>query len=294
MENYTILMSDIIDKTGIAHDNIALVRHTVSQKSFKEVWKGGKEMFEEYQKIQPQNYFHGKKYIFSFIGERKTNARFIGVYKVKSITPLTEKKVKQEYLSRYGYIHDFKKDFYFDLEKLNILEDMMERLVIDYGATRNIVHCNWETIAKKPVVGISSNEFKGYDNIIWSFSDLEKYIGHEEWYEDLYTALSKVNGVYLVVDTAENKQYVGSAYGDEGIWGRWRDYLNTKGIGGNKKLGEHLTNKRGDYQNLQFTILETIPKTGNDARDKELVWKREVLFKQKLLTRNDSTGLNMN
>ena len=34
------------------------------------------------------------------------------------------------------------------------------------------------------------------------------------------TALSNVKGVYIIVDTKNGKQYVGSAYGDECIWQR--------------------------------------------------------------------------
>ena len=34
--------------------------------------------------------------------------------------------------------------------------------------------------------------------------------------------LSNVAGVYVIADQATGKLYVGSATGDEGIWGRWR------------------------------------------------------------------------
>ena len=294
MADYTLMMADIIDKTGLPHNNIALVRHTLTDHGFKKVWKDGMDMFEEYQKIQPKEYFHGKEYIFSFIGETKTTARFLGVYHVKSLKPLTEKLLKPEYLTKYKMIHNFEKDYYFDLVKLDILTDLIDRLVIDYVAVRNIVNCNWNTIANKPVIGISSKVFTGYENILWRFSDLEKYIAHKEIYEDLYTALSSVNGVYLIVDTKDHKQYVGSASGDEGIWGRWSEYLKTRGTGGNIGLKEHLNNNPGRYKDLQFTILETFPKTGNDGHDRQKALDREDLYKRKLQTRYDADGLNLN
>lgn len=294
MEHYTFCLSDVIEKTGIAHDDIALIRHTKSNDGFRKVWDSGEEFFEEYQKIQPPNYFHGKKYIFSFVGETKTTARFVGVYRVDGIRKLDEFCVKNDYWNHFSSIHDLKNDYYYDLVKLDILEDLQDRLVIDYGGTRNIVHVNWNTIAKKPIVGISSRTFEGYDSIIWTFSDLEKYIGHEDIYSDLYQALASVNGVYLVIDTVDYGQYIGSASGKEGIWGRWRDYLKTNGAGGNKKLSEHLEQHPGRYKKLQYTILEIIPKTGTDAKDKEIVQKREAWFKRKLMTRNEETGLNMN
>ena len=41
--------------------------------------------------------------------------------------------------------------------------------------------------------------------------------------------------VYLIVDTKTGKKYVGSAYGDNMLLGRWRNYI-ANGHGGNKLL----------------------------------------------------------
>ena len=294
MDDYTFRMSDVIDKTSIEHDNIALIRHTPSHEHFQKVWAEGIGFFEEYQKIQRGNYFHGREYVFSFIGETKSTARFIAVYKVNGVRKLKKSYVSAEYWEKFGYLHHLNKDYYYDLEKMDILEDLQNRLVIDFVATRNIVHVGWQTIAEKPVVGINSRIFKNYEDIIWKFSDLERYIGNEAIYSDLYLALSSMYGVYLIIDTVDYSQYIGSASGEEGIWGRWRDYLKTNGTGGNKGLKDHLEKNPGRYRNLQFTILETIPKTGSDIRDKKFVQDREAWYKRKFLTRNEETGLNMN
>jgi hypothetical protein len=55
--------------------------------------------------------------------------------------------------------------------------------------------------------------------------------GKEDWYNNLST----VKGIYLITDN-NNKLYVGSAYGVEGIWGRWKEYVNTNGHGNNIAL----------------------------------------------------------
>ena len=36
--------------------------------------------------------------------------------------------------------------------------------------------------------------------------------------------LENIKGIYLVTDTHTGRRYVGSAYGDMGIWSRWRQY----------------------------------------------------------------------
>ncbi|WP_189654688.1 GIY-YIG nuclease family protein [Paracoccus mutanolyticus] len=41
---------------------------------------------------------------------------------------------------------------------------------------------------------------------------------------DWKAALESIKGIYLITDTRTGKRYVGSAYGDQGIWSRWCAY----------------------------------------------------------------------
>lgn len=68
--------------------------------------------------------------------------------------------------------------------------------------------------------------------------------------------LSNVYGIYLILDTTDGQQYVGTAYGTDGIWGRWRAYVQTK-HGKNKDLIEILNqdplrNKKFVASNVGF------------------------------------------
>ena len=58
-------------------------------------------------------------------------------------------------------------------------------------------------------------------------------------------ALSSISGVYLILDTKTGKTYVGSAYGEGGIWQRWSCYAET-GHGRNVELIALLQSK-GSY-----------------------------------------------
>lgn len=51
-------------------------------------------------------------------------------------------------------------------------------------------------------------------------------------------ALSGVKAVYLILDTKNGQQYVGSAYGDGGLLERWKCYADT--FHGNNKLMKEL------------------------------------------------------
>jgi len=81
-------------------------------------------------------------------------------------------------------------------------------------------------------------------------------------------ALSSVNGVYLIQDKLSGKLYVGAAYGERGIYGRWSDYAKN-GHGNNKDLIDL------DPNNFQFSILEIVPATTtwDGVIDRENRWK---------------------
>ncbi len=80
---------------------------------------------------------------------------------------------------------------------------------------------------------------------------------------------------------------MGSAYGAEGIFGRWAQYTRSK-HGGNKRLVELLEAHPERWRRFQFSILRTLPKTMTAAEVIEV----ESLKKRKLGSR--AFGLNRN
>src|SRR5207249_2012566 len=63
------------------------------------------------------------------------------------------------------------------------------------------------------------------------------------------TVLREWRGIYFILDITDGKGYVGSAYGNENLLGRWEGYAAT-GHGGNSLL------KRRNPENFCFTILQ--------------------------------------
>ena len=100
--------------------------------------------------------------------------------------------------------------------------------------------------------------------------------------------LSVVKGVYLIHDSSTGKLYVGSACGEDGIWGRWKNYVMTNGHGNNKLLKELIINDPMHSNHFNFSILMLLP--GSVTHDEAI--KKEMLFKKKLGT--NSFGLNDN
>ena len=139
-----------------------------------------------------------------------------------------------------------------------------------------------------PDKGIAKKVFPGYKNVSVSYEELKKIIKiSAEW----RAKLESRKGVYLITDKKTGKLYVGSAYGDKGILGRWETYLNSgfdsdekeNGKYPNKKLRELVEKKSIKYiqDNFQYSILETFTE---DVPD-EYIIARESWWKDILLSR---------
>ncbi len=133
--------------------------------------------------------------------------------------------------------------------------------------------------------------FPGYSNIDHSYEVLEKL--WQESKPDWLAALTHCQGVYLITDTKTGLRYVGSAYGEEGIWSRWGDYFRTGGHGNNKLIKKLLNNKTKvrDYARkyFKFSLLEQASSRDSD----QYIIMREAYWKQALMTRG-KFGLNDN
>ena len=98
-------------------------------------------------------------------------------------------------------------------------------------------------------------------------------------YEAWHTALSAVYAIYLIVDRENGRQYVGSAYGENGLLGRWTSYVKTQ-HGNNKRMKDLICAYPERYRYFQFSILQILPKTLTP----EEVIETESRFKRKLLS----------
>lgn len=133
----------------------------------------------------------------------------------------------------------------------------------------------------------SGESFPGFERINHEFGTLEAVFDAER--ADWKAALQSMKGVYVISDQSNGKQYIGSAYGDAGIWSRWACYMGT-GHGWNDDLVQLVRTKGRKYarENFQFSILEVMLKSTPDC----VVLAREAHWKQALLTRDH--GYNRN
>lgn len=129
---------------------------------------------------------------------------------------------------------------------------------------------------------ISNIKFRDYQNIHLTYPQLKSIITNND--QKWFTALSTINAVYLQTDKKTGKQYVGSAYGRDKLWGRWKQYVETY-HGGNKSLKELYEKEGPQYfeDNFTYSLLEVVPNSRKDMSN--LVIERESWWKIVLQSR---------
>lgn len=268
--NDMITIQELLYNRGLDRSAaIKLVRHKDRRCDLYNLYRTDRDAFLAYQNKQKRNVFQGVEYIISFVGEGGKNARFIGVFQVVKCV----------------FVND---NYYYTMNEVVGYDDLKERVIIRWEnpiSWHQWIKNDMEVLEISP--GLHYKRFTDYFDLILTFNELKEIVVNQ--YSDWRSVLSAIKGVYLITDTHTGKLYVGSAYGDSGIWGRWSEYVATNGHGGNISLLK-LIETDAEYANkyFQFSILLLLPKTCTP----DLAVSKEQLFKRKLGT--NSFGLNEN
>lgn len=175
----------------------------------------------------------------------------------------------------------------YEYETLKEYEKYFGRLIIEFrNKSQNLIRNAESVIDQCSVIQIledtfDNDLFPGYENVRLNWKDLKRVVSKSNW----ITALENQKAVYLITDKSNGKMYVGSAYGETMLLGRWKSYIHN-GHGGNVELKniefEHIQN------NFEYSILDIYKSTIND----EVIINRESWWKETLLTRK--FGYNRN
>lgn len=263
---------------------IKFVRHQGDRGLIPLVLEHG--LLDEYQCFQSKRYFGKCDYMVAFIGDGSSHARLSGVFQIVGDGPVGVIPKKLVKLGHPSELPDDNRRY--DLREVPGFDDLKERLVVDWGKGALAWH-QWAR-AKEVVQILPAGyvrPFPGYLDFQLSFDDLREMVEHPRANREWKTVLSHVAGVYLILDSKTGQQYVGSAYGKDGVWGRWSEYAKT-GHAGNVQLRELLAKKPGAARGFRFALLRTLPRT---LTPKEVIGY-ETLYKEKLGTR--AFGLNSN
>lgn len=272
MEKLMLTLQQILSSqsTLLEGKSIKLVRHKDVKMDYRRDVLKDRAAALEYQREQADHIFEGCDFIISFFGLERRRAIMFGVFKVNG--------------------HEIKNGkYYYDLEQVTVFDDLADRLIIGWGGNARAWH-QWYHRQQKEVLEIrprgSIGSFPGLLSFALEFHALKTLTSHPEANTDWQHRLSS-NGIYMILDDKTGAQYIGSAYGNNGIWQRWCNYAVT-GHGGNKELIA-LMNTDPEYtRHFRFSVLQALP--GNITPDE--IIEIEQLYKKKLGTRVH--GLNAN
>ena len=279
-----MILQQLFAGQGLDWKRTKLLRHNLTNELVAQNYEKG--YIEDYQSVQSLTRFQNCDTILSFLGTEGTNGVYLGCYRVGKSVPFDKSILPEGFVTDSG----MEKDVIYSLSPMDVLPELKNRLVIDWGRGTN----NWchNGTTEKEILEIrppkSEIRFTSYEDVLLSFETLRTIVYNQSAYKEWKNRLSAVAGVYLITDKKTGKLYVGSASGEQGgIWGRWSQYAHTK-HGGNKRLVE-LIEADPDYCfNFQYSILEVYP----IKKDRQEVLDCEKLYKRKLLS--IEYGLNDN
>jgi hypothetical protein len=196
---------------------------------------------------------------------------FIGLYSVDDVGTAPDGSVDPV----FG--NDVSGTFQYMLSRDDRLSTYVGKLRIAWGAGAR----SWRQLAVNQdkrvteIRGETEPAFPGFASFECDIEEVERLPG--SWMD----TLRNVKGVYLLVDRESGKQYVGSALGQDSLWGRWREYARS-GHGGDREL------RKLGRRPYRVTILQAVPMISPD----DDVLATESVWKEKLMTR--TFGLNAN
>lgn len=269
-----ILLVDLIGLAGVSLQHFKVHLATGDNPPPLEAFLDGK--FRDWQADQAQRNFQCDQ-VLSLIHTSADQWLFAGVFAVRGVKPRIVR-------GRHR--------FWYDTVELPGLDHLTGRAVVEYRRRFRASYLRGDTCSRDLHVAeirphrLTVGDFPGYASARLSHQLLCTIVRDSPaaW----VSALSHVAGVYLITDRATGKLYVGSAYGDQGIWQRWQQYART-GHGGNRELRAVLREHGADYRrHFQFALLEICDRQAS----KEHVVNRECHWKDVMCSRE--FGYNSN
>lgn len=275
-----LLLNSLFRQFDILPSSVRLLRHQDGRadrgRTPYELWRDDRSSFEYYQTTQsPKNRARLQaEYWASFVVPTTGDTMLAGFYRC-SYVGLND--ADRQWTHTEGVDPVGTCDLY-DLVLDQRFDDLHGRLIIDWGSSERawIQRAdNQNKVVLQIREAFREPGFPGFVKFIEPLSKLERLPA--TW----VVALKSSRGVYLLTCPRTKEQYVGSAVGTDGFYGRWLSYVKNS-HGGNVML------KSREPADYQVSILEV---AGSSATSDEIL-AMEALWKRKFQSRE--MGLNKN
>lgn len=284
VENGALLSFNLLlERAEILPREVRLMRHQhVARDGLTPyvLWRDSPAEFERYQsaqRVDRRAYFTGK-YWAGFVVPPDNSTLFVGLYRISGFSPVEPDWIDplmRATATQMGIELDI-----YRYERVPEFDHLIGRLRVDWGkGARTWAQRADSHSGNKPIIELLKEfrepEFPGFTSFVGNLGGLPSL--PSSW----ATALSAARGIYLLTCPRTREQYVGSACGIGGFWGRWQDYVAT-GHGGNLAL------KSRDPSDYQISILEVAGSAASvdDILAMERQWKIKLQSLEMGLNRN--------
>jgi hypothetical protein len=291
-------LNDLLENKRIDPQHVLVLRHRPTEPGLNKVlpWLAAEkpDVFNAYQQTQGEKLervmagMTGSGYVASFIGHAPGKALFVGLYAIGTSKPLTPKQywevpayTEMKSFGMRGFTGEKRSSvLWFDLAPADVFASWKGKLVVGWPPPERSW---WRRAHRNDMPVLSILEESAFDAAIPEWDDInlsweELGVLPSRW----KSALSQWRGIYYVFDSSDGKGYIGSAYGEANLLGRWLSYA-ARGHGGNKLL------RQRDPRCFRFSILQRV---SPDMTAGEIV-RLESSWKVRLHTR-EPFGLNDN
>jgi hypothetical protein len=290
-------LNDLLHGKGIDPQQVLVLRHRPSEPGLNKVlpWLAAEkpDVFNAYQQTQTKKLekaMLSAAYVASFIGREAGKALFIGLYSIGPSKPLTVEEywqipanIEMKAFGMKGFNPETdgrSSILWFDLVPAPFYSEWKGKLIVSWPPPER----SWWRRAHRndmPVLAILQDSaldaaMTPWDEILLTWEELA--VLPTRW----RSALAQWRGIYYIFDTSDGKGYVGSAYGEGNLLGRWLNYA-ASGHGGNTQL------RKRDPKTFRFSILQRI----SPDMEADDVVRVESTWKERLHTRQPF-GLNDN
>jgi hypothetical protein len=275
-----VMLNSILQSEGFELSEVRLLRHqdnsSAKDRTPYKLWCKNRPQFDFYQATQGINHENKLRARFwaSFVGTPSDETLFVGIYSVggHKLLEVDTPTPHRDSVDKAGSCHVY------ELVLDSRMSDFIGKMIIDWGeGTRSWIQRadNQNKRILELRKQFKEDDFPGFLNFIKPLSEIEKI--PNGW----INVLKNSRGIYLLTCPRTKEQYVGSATGETGFWGRWLDYAQN-GHGGDVAL------KSRDPSDYQVCILEV----AGTALSSEQILELEAMWKRKLQSRE--MGLNRN
>ena len=292
-------LNDLLLSNSIDPRSVLVLRHRPKEPELKRIlpWLAGErpDLFNAYQQSQYEklervmNSLTGIGYVASFVGDKPGRALFVGLYSIARATPITYAQywnipanVELKKLGMKGWddLSNRKTVLWFDLKLTDFVASWKGKLIVEWPPPER----SWWRRAHRNEIAVTAileesalvDTMPNWDELELTWEQLR--VLPASW----KAKLSEWRGIYFIFDSSDGKGYVGSAYGDDNLLGRWLNY-SVDGHGENRLL------RSREPTNFRFTILQRV---SPDFEAREVI-RLENSWKEQLHTRKPH-GLNDN